>query len=320
MKLNITLITLLLMTNVGKAQFQTQKFVNSIPSPPNDICKTSADDRQAFVQKVSTFQIELDEQIKKNRRASRVDGNYVRNEALKQMATQYGLSDTDVQKMKSSKKMSAEDKAALANKMMQQQANVSLGEVKNLQKMSNEGRKAWAQAYSAEAFAMAQGKANDSGQKPPSNSVELAQQLQQLNAQVQQRRENISDEYKKIIMDPQRIMDEQKILAWNAQFSSLIGANGGQGEKMDSIALQVKNAKELYCEKYTARYLKVLNDQYKDVSASYNDYIRIADLTRLVANSQPVKVNLPQEKEMEYLEYIKVYLIHLSAVFNYQLK
>ena len=80
---------------------------------------------------------------------SKVDGNPAKENAINQMASQYGLSDEEVQKMKSNKKMSEADKAALADKMMMQQTNISTGEIKNMQGMSEEGKKAWDQMVEA---------------------------------------------------------------------------------------------------------------------------------------------------------------------------
>jgi hypothetical protein len=321
MKTKLLLLLMLLTTFVCNAQFQTQQFVDNIPSLPDELCKIKPENHDMFIGQVKELQDQIDDQIKKMKSQTKVDGNQAKENAINQMASQYGLTDEEVQKMKSGKKMSEADKAALADKMLQQQTNISMGEVKNMQSMSKEGKKAWAEAYGAESYAMAQASQGKSTQQETgSNPGELAQQLQNLKAQVEVRRMNIENEYGKIDNDPERMATLQKIGVWNSKITEMTGADGGQGHKMDSIASLISKEKEKYCEKYTPLYQKVLNTHYSDLKASYPDYIRIADLNRMVANLQPIKVNTPIGPEIDYFKYIKDYLSRLSGAFNYSLK
>lgn len=305
---------------VCQAQFKTQDFVNNIPSFPDSICKINTDDKNTFLNQVSELKKEIRDQIKIAKSRAKVDGSEAKASAINQMATQYGLSEEEVQNMKSGKKMSAEEKAALANKMMMQQTNISMAEMQNMKGMSKEGKKAWAEAYSAEAMAVAEGNKGNSAPQNRESNLSVLQQLQNLNAQVQQRRADIEAEYQKIDNDPERLILLQKITAWNNNISAMTGADGGQGEKMDSIAILSGKAKEKYCEKYTAKYTNVLNMHFTDLQASYNDYLRIADLTRAAVNMQQVKYDMTAGPEDDYFNYISDYLTRLSGVFAYTLK
>ena len=320
MKTRILFFILLAPVFVCQAQFKTQEFVDNIPTYPDSICKISSDDRSAFKNQISELQKEIKNQIKIAKSREKVDGSEAKASAINQMTTQYGLSEEEAGKMKSGKKMSAEEKAALANKMMMQQTNISMAEMQNMKGMSKDGKKAWAEAYSAEAMAVAEGNKGNSEAQNGKSNLDLLQQLQNLNAQVQQRKANIEAEYLKIVNDPERMILEQKITAWNYNISTMTGANGGQGEKMDSISVLIVSAKKKYCEKYTPMYTNVLDMHYADLKASYNDYIRIADLTRAVVNMQPVKYDMTTSTESDYLKYISEYLSRLTEVFMYALK
>ncbi len=314
------LTVFLLNAFTGTAQFKTQQFVDNIPSLPGEGCKTTDDDRSNFIIKVKDLQKEIDDQIKKAKRETKVDENQVRNAAINQMAAQYGLSEDQVNKMKNKKKMSAEEKTALADSMMQMQTNISIAEINNMKKMTPQGKKEWAKAYGAEAYAMGQAnQGSNTQQKIAGSQTELALQLQNLNAAVQQRALDIQMQYNLIENDPERIISLGKIQYWDSLRVSMTGQDNGQGEKMDSLSVLIKKEKDNYCEKYTPQYWKVLNTQYANLKASYADYIRIADLNRAVANMQPVKLNLPVGPEINYMEYIRDYLDHLSAAFIYKL-
>ena len=73
---------------------------------------------------------------------------------LKKMQQQYGLSSEDAAKMKNSKDLTKEEKKALANKVMNQQTNMSMEDVKNLKNMSESGKKAYAQSIATESMAV----------------------------------------------------------------------------------------------------------------------------------------------------------------------
>jgi hypothetical protein len=320
MKTKILIFILLTTATVCQAQFKTQDFVNNIPSFPDSICKIKNDDKVAFLNKVYELEKEIRDQIKIAKSREKVDGSEAKASAINQMTTQYGLSEEEAQKMKSGKKMSAEEKAALANKMMMQQTNISMAEMQNLKGTSKEGKKAWAEAYGAEAMAIAEGNKGNIDPQTGKSNLDLLQQLQNLNTQVQQRKANIEAEYLKIVNDPERMILQQKITAWNNNITALTGADGGQGEKMDSISVLIVSAKKKYCEKYTPMYTNVLDMHYADLKASYNDYIRIADLTRAAVNMQPVKYDMTTSTEADYLKYINEYLSRLSEVFMYAIK
>ena len=302
-----------------QAQWNTQVFVNALPFPPDSCCAVAPEIRQAFRNQVAELRNQLTDQMKKIRRENKVNGDQAKNAAIQQMASQYGLSDETVQNMKHGGKMSAQEKAALADKMLQQQTNISMAEIQNLKKLDKDGKKAWTQAYSAEAYAMASAGGNTSTQTASLSVVQLAQNLQQLQAQVQQRRQNLQLRYQQIEMDPERIAAVQQITRFTSQITAMTGADGGQGPALDSVTALRRNASDQYCVTYTRAYRNVLDSQYADLQHSYSDYMHIAELNRLVANSQPVKINLPEGADLDYLNYIQEYIDRLAAVFQFRL-
>jgi len=314
----IVIISLIVTANFGKAQFKTQEFVDNLPLIPNEICQIKTDEKNTFLAEINAKKDEINAQIKKIKSLAKPNENQAKEMAISQMQSQYGLSDDEAKKMKSGK-MSAQEKKALADKMMTQQTNISMSELQNLKKMSKEGKKEWAKAYGAEGYAMAQANAttnsNDAG-----NSTELMQQLQNLNAKIQQRRAQIQQEYQDFENNTERLEMLQKIKSINSKISSLSGANGGQGQKIDSLTVVLKSEKEKYCETFSPMYQNILKKEFADVKNSYTDYYRVAELNRLLVNSLPVKANASGGEEIEYFIYIQNYLEHLSGAFNYNLK
>ena len=74
----------------------------------------------------------------------------------KNIAQDFNLSDSDLQKLKN-KKLSAAEKKALMDKMLKDKANISMKQIEQLKKMKKEGNKEgilnWAEAYQTQQIA-----------------------------------------------------------------------------------------------------------------------------------------------------------------------
>ncbi len=143
------------------AQTKTANYMKKIPSLPGDSCNVSRAGIESFKTLVSIMSEEISNDIgtlKKLEKKSVPNEEAAAKEAALKQMSQYGMSQEDMEKMKNAKNMSAADKQAMANKMMQQQTNMSPDEIKNMSKMSDAGKKAYAEGYATEA--MAASKAN----------------------------------------------------------------------------------------------------------------------------------------------------------------
>ncbi len=113
--------------------------------------------------------------------------------AMKQMQQKYGMSEEDMNKMKNSRNMTDAEKKALANKMVMQQTNMSMSEIQNMSKMSEAGKKAYAEAYATEAMANAQA---DPKKYAPDNNAgdlyKLTNEQQTLNQKITAGQEKIA--------------------------------------------------------------------------------------------------------------------------------
>src|SRR5665647_1263108 len=141
------------------AQTKTADYMKKIPALPGDSCNVSKAGAESFKTQVSSLSDEISNDIgtlnKLAKKSVANDEAAAKEAALKQMS-QYGMSQEDMEKMKNAKNMSAADKQAMANKMMQHQTNMSPDEIKNLSKMSDAGKKAYAEGYATEAKTVSQ--------------------------------------------------------------------------------------------------------------------------------------------------------------------
>jgi hypothetical protein len=309
----------------GAAQTRTQEYLKKIPALPKDSCNAKRESVEGFVNGVSALRDQLTNEIEVIREAvdSHMESNadMAQENVMKQMSQMYGVSQADIDKMKNAKNMSDADKQALANKMMSQQTNMTMDEAKNLSKMSEAGRKAYAEAYAAEAMAVAK---NDPGQTARNN---YAGNLYETNTAQQAAYSKISEINSRIIAlyspmenDPERQKMLDRMNAWNSKLTSMMGiVSDGEARIMDSLSLRIKNEQIAYCNKYTLQYRTALRKHLQIMKSSMPEYKRFGDISAETTKAQ-TGIDMPAEgKELASLEAIEEYLKALQNAYRYKL-
>jgi len=309
----------------GAAQTRTQEYIKKIPAIPNDSCNASKASVYNYVAGVKALRDQLMNEIEGIREAvdSHMESNadVTKDKMMKQMSQMYGISQEDMDKMKNSKNMSAADKQALANKMMQQQANITMDEAKNLSKMSDAGRQAYAEAYATEAMATAK---NDPQQAERNNfagnMMEAGAARQDAYMKIQEIDSRIKTFYSPIESDPERQKMLDRIDAWNSKLISMSGiVTDSQSRIMDSIVLRIKNEKIAYCNRYTPLYRAALRKHLQTVKASMPEYIKFGEINAETTKMQ-TGVEMPAAvKELTSMEAVAAYLQALEAVYGFNL-
>lgn len=317
------LIAVTLTLSVG-AQKIGNGYLMKIPALPADSCNVSRAGAEAFTQEVSSLEAQLKNEIDTLNRV--VNQHMKSNEAsaqeraVNQMSQQYGMSQADIEKMKNSKNMTAAEKQAMANKMMQQQTNMSMDEVKNLSKMSESGKKAYAEAYATEAMAANQ---TDPKQQAKNENAKSQYQLvasqQAINSKLSAVSQKIAALYSPIESDPERQKMLDRMGQWHDKIMSMTGIDYGQGKQMDSLAVLIKNEKIAYCDKYTPMYRAALRKHLEILKTSMPDYQSFGNVTAEVTKAQ-TGIEMPAGgTEITALQAIDEYLKALKDAFKYKL-
>ena len=309
----------------GAAQTRSQEYMKRIPALPKDSCNATRASVENFVTVVSALRDELETEIGGIRESveSHMESNAGKAEenVMKQMSQMYGMSQADINKIKSSKNMSDADKQALANKMLSQQANMTMDEVKNLSKMSEAGRQAYTEAYATEAMANAK---NNPGQAERNN---YAGNLYQTNisqqaalSKINEINSRIAALYSPIQNDPEMKKMLDRIQTWNNKLTSMMGiVSDSEARVMDSLGLRIKNEKISYCNKYTPLQRAALRKHLQTVKVSMPEYRNFGEISAETTKAQ-TGIEMPAEgKELASLEAISDYLKALREAYRYKL-
>jgi len=321
-KITFFLIALTVTISAG-AQKISNGYLMKIPALPVDSCNVTRENAAAFILKVSILEAQLKNEIDTLNQTvdqyMKSNAGAAQERAVQQMSQQYGLSQADIEKLKN-KNLSAAEKQEIANKMMQQQTNMSMGEVKNLSKMSDAGKKAYAEAYATEAMAANQADPKQQAKNEAAKSqYDMLSSQQAINSKISAINQKIAALYAAIGSDPERQKMLDRMDVWHNKIMSMTGIDYGQGKQMDSLAVLIKNEKIAYCNKYTPKYRAALRKHLEILKSSLPDYQNLGNITAEVTKAQ-TGIEMPAEgREVPALQAIDGYLGALQGLYNYKL-
>jgi hypothetical protein len=323
MKKIIIVIAALSFSALAYAQTLTENYMKKIPALPKDSCNITKAEVESFTQKVveliAQTENEIDAMNEKVNTKSPANEAAAKEAAMQQMSQQYGLSPEDMAKMQNGK-MSAADKQAMANKILQQQTNMSMGEVQNLSKMSDAGKKAYAEAYATEVQAKAQAnpqqyQVNESAK----NLQQLVSSQQAVLGKINSNGQKIGNLYAKIESDPDLQKMYQNIEKWHSKLMSMTGIDYGQSKQMDSLAVLIKTTQIKICDKYTPQYRSALRQNLTVLKASMPDIQRLGEITAELTKAQTGIAPPAESTEVGKLQSIRGYLSSLKDAYKFKL-
>lgn len=310
--------------SLSLAQTRTADYMNRLPALPKDSCNVTKSGTESYLTQVSSLKAQLKSEIdllnKTVDQYMKSNAGSAQENAMKQMSQQYGISQADIEKMKNSKNMTAAEKQALANKIMSQQTNMTMDEAKNVGKMSDAGKKAYAEAYATEAMATNQTDPNQQAKNDALKSqYNLVASQQAINSKVSAIGQQIAALYSPIETDPERQKMLDRMDAWHNKRMSMTGVDYGQGKQMDSLALLIKNEQIAYCNKYTPKYRAALRKHLGILKTSLPDYQNSGNVLAEVTKAQS-GIEMPAGgTEIPALQAIDQYLNALQGVYKYKL-
>jgi hypothetical protein len=195
-----------------------------------------------------------------------------------------------------------------------------MDDAKSLGKMSDAGKKAYAEAYATEAMATNQADPQQQAKNDAAISqYNLVASQQAINSKVSAVGQRIDALYSPIESDPERQKMLDRMDAWHNKRMSMTGIDYGQGKQMDSLALLIKNEKTAYCNKYTQRYRAALRKHLEIIKSSMPDYQSLGNISAEAIKAQS-GIEMPAEgREIPALGAINAYLEKLEAAYQYKL-
>jgi hypothetical protein len=333
MKKYFFILLSLLFTEIIAVQAQADRklitaseYLKKAPQIPDSICSCPQPQKEAFSSAVS----DLMETIKSDAEdRQHQTGEYMQSkeEQMKtNMMKQAGLTDEEMEKMKSGKEMTDEEKAAMINRMMQQKMNMSLDEAKNLKNMSKEGQKAWAQGYVAEQMAVAQ--ANPQQKNAESDkakaTISLQAEIMALNNKLAGMQQELSQEWASLEQEAAagQVLLNNELKPLNEELNSINDGEGSTKADLDHatrVSRKIQALQDKYCMQYTPKLVEFLRKCKPVIEKSFPDYDRLEEL-QIKSTSATTGVNLqPKSMGIASITAVNFYLGFLEKDFKYRL-
>jgi len=329
-----TILALLLLTfsvSFTNAQTMPEAFMGLLPNPPGNLCSEGENDsKSSFMQKISEVSNQLNEEI--SRRNDEIENHVDQNKSKMQ---QNAMARTGVSPQLMQQMMALEEKSkgatgdqakaykaqkkALADQMIQQSMNISMGEIDNLKNMDKAGKTAWAEAYATEKKAEVMADPEAYKQKNAANmkDFKLLQKQKQLadslGAQVVK--------YMKQIEDLDKDQGAQAMLTQIKELEAKLNLEYQKENRPNDNAIkaysnQIRDIQISYCNLQSPKYLDILSKYKSFTQASLTPYYKLEKLINQV-NATQTGIELNTEPGMLGLQAVKSYLGRLSDVYRY---
>ena len=275
------------------AQVAPESFIDRFPTVPDNVCGMNYLDRQEFLDKVKVVSDEITEILDQLNEEIEENAPEMEKQAMNRVAQQYGFSAADMQKLQDGGKLSEQEQRALANKMLQNSMNISMGEVDNLKNMSKEGREAWAQAYSTEIMADAQADPDKykNQQLQTKSLYDLSMEQKHLLDSLTAIEAKFGKQFDEIYNSSDAIADREEIDQLELKRSTMVGSSSD--DEMEEISNLIKDKKHAYCAKLTPGHLAIIQKYIDHVKTSLPAYYRLEQIENKVIKAQTgVDINM----------------------------
>lgn len=336
MKTTSVLFVLILMALTGTitAQKTAFEYLKNVPASPDSVCKCSQEIRQNYETSLSSLYDIVEEDISKRSRANEdyMSGNEERIKAsmMKEITAKSGISQQELEAMSKKKKMTQEDKQALANKVLQQH-NLSMDEVKNVKNMDENSRKAWAQAYGTEQMAMAQANKNNPYIKATNdkamNQVALLQEQENVRNQLSSFETEIANRYatlqntsgkEKLESDLQKLNNELRSITSIYECNECPAPPSEDIKHWNAVIRKIHDTKITYCKQNTLKMIAYLDWYKENLIKNIPVYDRAEEIQyQLTSSATNTQLNMPA-KGIYSLQALAGYLSSKQKLFEFK--
>lgn len=317
MKKTITFLFFLGVFYTLSAQDNLFPILSNVPPIPEQVCLVSADEKMIFKNQISVAQSLLKTEKKRISTENKAIAENYKQQAMNQMAGQYGLTQSDVQKMNQGYKPTEAEKKEMMDKALQSSANLSSDEIKNLKKLDENGKKAWGETYGYEKMAEASIDSTRLKNEHIKNMTmyELVQLQLQLSDTISKMDLALVDRYNQLKADPQALKMLGNIKTWRSQWMNMTPMDDGY----DTLKTQIEQEEMQYCTLFSAKYAELLNNHLNQFLLSLPMYYHLEEVTEQIIELQ-TNIKMDTQKGITALDKLKDYLSYLEDAYKYNLQ
>lgn len=316
MKILSNFVMLIVITHSTFAQQQNlMNILGNVPPIPQNICQDSKEQKDIFQRQISNVKSLIKIETKRISQYNNAQGEVYREKAMKENASQYGFSEEDIKRINQGVE-SEQLKKQMMDKALQNKANLSMDEVKKIQNMSQEGKKAWAEAYGYEKMAEAS-----------ADSVKLKKDREKnMNMyDLLQMQLKLNEDLNKMEMDQMQHFNEFKSnsniaekLQQIYQLRAELANTNPLDDKYDNLKTNLELKEMEYCNTFSNQYTILLKEQLNQFSLNIPLYYHLEDVNRQLTEMQ-TGIEMNMESGSLAFSKLENYLDNLFQAYQYNL-
>jgi len=284
MKTCITIVVFSLLIFSAAAQTDPQTYISRIPSLPEKACTMTGAEKTEYSDIISNLHKDITDEIRQLKKEAKTNARDNEDKIKQNMAKQYGLSESDLEKMKNKKNMTEAERKELMQKMMKGSKMPDQKQSKNMYELASE------QKNLIDRISSINNEFND-------KLNDLDKTNETASAELNSKREPLVTELHSI-------------------------NDGEGGTEQDAIhrknvLAKIHSVEEQYCSKMTPLYYYLLDERLAVLKSMLPDYKRLQEVnSELNKNSTGIEKDIAAPGLME-LEAIEEYVKLLQSVFKY---
>ena len=319
MKYLLSLVLLTTLNVISLCQVKPEAFIGMLPAIPGNACADDIDDKNIFFDKLDSMSELIENELANREEESDADSEELENEAMKNLANKYGLSQEELEQLQNDENLSEEEQEELINKVMKKKDDVSLKEVKNLDKLDEEGTEAWSEALGDQKMAEIQydSEKNEEQQLELKSSYELGVLRKHLTDSLKAIESKFAQQFDEIDKDPEQKIMLDNIMKLSEEANNLVGE--GKKTELDAKVNELESEMDAYCRKFTPKYLEVLR-RYESYTKSCLPVCY--RLEKIIAQHTKLQTGVEMKYNPGYLGIKKIsdYSKKLRGAYKYNLK
>jgi hypothetical protein len=259
------------------------EFLNAVPQPPSTLCNATMEQKKQFLDEIASFDtiysVKMDEYQQGNEKFHEQHHDDETINALMKA----GYSREDAKKMKNLDNMSEEQQEALANQVMMNQYNMTMGEAKKVADYDTESQRRWAKAQSTMMMAdtEADPEKNTKKQLEIKSDLDLQQEIKWLQDKLIAGENKCLDKIRQIDIKADSAMSEL-----NPQIEKLYKDLNNGGGNSKQVIDKIVSLRKNYCEKFTPDYLETVEGYKGYIAEHLQEYYELEELQTTLLERQ----------------------------------
>lgn len=316
MKKTFWLIAILLVSAIVSGQTTPMEYLNSVPKPPANPCGFGIGEKQQFLDELNSFREAMDEKSQNETEMSEEFQEQHQDEQTISTLMKLGYTREEAENMKNLDNMSEEEKMKLANQWMERNYSMNMSEAQKVADMDSAAQQRWAKATSTMMMADAQLEPanNTNKQLEIKDRLKLQDEIKYLHDKLTAGENKYLEQLRQLDVEADSARSKM-----NPEIDELYkNLQEGKG-KSDQIINKIISLRQTYCEKFTPRYLDII-EAYKGYIADHmQEYNRWEELELKLAESQGVLKDPNYKPGKLAMGRVGGYVSMVAGVFKYNL-